>query len=645
MAARFFARGTRKEASTPAQSKRPILKHEFKGHEMAIWGFVFLHDNVHIVSGSEDGTIRKWNCNTGLVVGKTRKGEAGSIYALALSPDGRIIACGRESGNVERWATSGKKMKDVWTGHEERVRSLLWSPSGRQIASGSEDGTILIRNADSGEVEVGPIKAKQGWVYALAFSPSGNRIASGGYNTICIWDTKTGELIVGPIDIEDLGLPVTSLVWSSDNNKLYSASNKCARVFDSTSGKLLHRLEHHHSLYSIALSPKDNVLACVGINGIAQLWDIESYKPLGLPLHDSEDHKTLHCVSFSRDGRYVAYGGDNGKLTLWTFKDIAPQLPAPTLLQKSDRRSTQQETRPNSPSSCLDVDATGGGGFIEEAHDDPYNNFFQSSQQSLPSPSPGSHLSSLFSARRLLNVFSRRRPPPDESVPQERSKRKFFARRARSDSPLEPATIIPNQPVPEGKVPEGEDEQSDIVDDHASTNDSLSARKDKGKEHDNPSADAQSPSSDHHTPTAHLNSEDHRNLWKRLLQPRGKTPTSGSPHYSTGPTNTPQQILSQLWHWNSSVFPVGSSSRPVDVAACREEDRYGIAPESDAEAAAAMLRPNDDVADSSTQPGQLAVGAQVSQGRPTQTQASTNGSEEIEVSCCGFVFSCRRRSN
>ncbi|KAG2749313.1 hypothetical protein P692DRAFT_20475515 [Suillus brevipes Sb2] len=64
-----------------------------------------------------------------------------------------------------------------------------------------------------------------------------------------------------------------------------------------------------------------------------------------------------------------------------------------------------------------------------------------------------------------------------------------------------------------------------------------------------------------------------------------------------------------------------------------------------------MLRPNDDVVDCSTQPGQPTVGAQVPLKRPTQTQASTSGPEEIGVSCCGFVFvlvflfSCRRRSN
>ena len=118
--------------------------------------------------------------------------------------------------------------EDVWMDHSDGVWAVSWSPNGSHIASGSDDGTILIRKAENGEVEVGPIEAGQDEVYSLAYSLSGDKIASGGYNkTICIWDSNTGELLVGPI--KDLEISVTSVVWSSDSSKLYSASGKCVR--------------------------------------------------------------------------------------------------------------------------------------------------------------------------------------------------------------------------------------------------------------------------------------------------------------------------------------------------------------------------------------------------------------------------------
>jgi len=268
--------------------------------------------------------MRKWDCETGLLVGEPWKGEGGYIRALALSPDGKTIACGRDDGIVQKWNTDGEMSEDVWMGHRKYVRSVSWSPSGGLIASGSGDGTILIRKAGGGQIEVGPIETWQGSVRSLAYSPLGDRIASGGDNTICIWGSNTGELLVGPI--KDLGDTVTSVVWSSDSSKLYSASDSCARVFDSVSGTELHRFENKYPLYSVALSPKHNVLACVGNDCVARLWDTESYQPLGEPF-SAEDSARLYCVSFSRDGRYLAYGGDDKKITRLMVKDIAPELP------------------------------------------------------------------------------------------------------------------------------------------------------------------------------------------------------------------------------------------------------------------------------------------------------------------------------
>ncbi|KIK43420.1 hypothetical protein CY34DRAFT_11742 [Suillus luteus UH-Slu-Lm8-n1] len=92
---------------------------------------------------------------------------------------------------------------------------------------------------------------------------------------------------------------------------------------------------------------------------------------------------------------------------------------------------------------------------------------------------------------------------------------------------------------------------------------------DKGKERNDSSAGAQSPPPDGRTPTR-LHSKDNRNLLKRLLQSRGNNLTFGSSHSSTRPANAPKQRPSR---------------RPIDITACRDEERYGITPETDPEAA------------------------------------------------------------
>ncbi|KAG1720330.1 WD40-repeat-containing domain protein [Suillus lakei] len=550
MATRFLERRASKDTSTPAQFKRPAPKHRFEGHENAVEHFVFLHDNVHIVSGSWDDTMRKWNCDTGLVVGEPWRGEGGGIYALALSPDGKTIACGREDGSVERWNTNGEMMEGVWTGHSDRVQSLSWSPRGSHIASGSHDEIILIRNAASGELEVDPIDTKQMHVFALAYSPSGDRIASGGETfgkTICIWNTTTGSLIF-TIKGQDLGGTVTSLVWSPDSSKLYSAaSDKFARVFDSTLGHTtpsLQALQHREWDVAQLWNTESYQPLGQGEWDIAQLWNTESYQP---HFRQSKNYcERFYCVMFSQDERYVAYGGDYGELTLWTVKDIAPGIKFPisrqgqldTAQQQTRRRTDPQqdtgpdqreETRPDSEhenrpksslSSCLDADATGDGGIIEETRDDPYNNFYQSSQTSIPvatssPPQPPNP------ARRFWNMISRHYMPAKESPPlQERHKLKFLARHARSNSPLQPAQTTPDEPTPEGKVRAGEE------DEEGERHDDLSASKPdqgKGKEREEYLADAQNPPPDDHI--AKLKSPEDRNFLTRLLHARGRDPT------------------------------------------------------------------------------------------------------------------------
>jgi WD40 repeat protein len=322
MASESHAQSTLRSAPFSEKSTSSTPKYRFEGHRGGIHSIIFLHDNVHVVNGSWNGTMCKWDYDTGLLVGQPWKGKGGGIRTLALSPDGRTIACGSEDGSVQRWNTDGKMIEGVWTGHSGAVRSLSWSPGGSHLASGCEE--ILIRNVESGEVEMGSINANQDWVRSLAYSPSGDRIASGGENnSICIWDSNTGKLLVGPI--EYLGAPVTSVVWSSDSSKLYSASNEFACVFGSISGILLHRFPHNYSLWSVALSPKHDILACVGDHGVAQLWDTESYEPLGDPFCQDDD-AFHYFVSFSPDGRYLACGGNDNKVALWMVQDIAPQF-------------------------------------------------------------------------------------------------------------------------------------------------------------------------------------------------------------------------------------------------------------------------------------------------------------------------------
>ncbi|KAG1877281.1 hypothetical protein F4604DRAFT_1680312 [Suillus subluteus] len=100
--------------------------------------------------------------------------------------------------------------------------------------------------------------------------------------------------------------------------------------------------------------------------------------------------------------------------------------------------------------------------------------------------------------------------------------------------------------------------------------------------------------------------------WRSLL---------GSLRFTTPFANASQSTLPrESRRWNFSSFLVGPSRRTVDVAPARDEDRYDIAPPTEAEVAAAMQRTSGNETDGSTQQGHPAPGTQWPQARTTETQ-------------------------
>ncbi|KAJ8583090.1 hypothetical protein M405DRAFT_867314 [Rhizopogon salebrosus TDB-379] len=120
--------------------------------------------------------------------------------------------------------------------------------------------------------------------------------------------------------------------------------------------------------------------------------------------------------------------------------------------------------------------------------------------------------------------------------------------------------------------------------------------------------------------------------------------------YFRRPVDASPSIPPKARHWNFSLLTGRIPAHTVDVAPARDEDRYAVAPPTEAEVAAAMQY----AADSRTSQGPAAAGAQGSefctQGQPVSqpTQPVQNSSPCIhepsyEIGCCGFVLHLARR--
>ncbi|KAL5512561.1 hypothetical protein ACEPAG_3214 [Sanghuangporus baumii] len=241
-----------------------------------------------------------------------------SVTSVVFSPDGKRIASGSLDHTILVWdADSGEVVSGPFKGHTGWVNSVAFSPDGKRVASGSNDHTIRVWDVDSGELVLGPLEGHTDRVQSVAFSPDGKRIASGSDDkTIRVWDAESGKAAVNPF--EGHTNRVNSVVFSPDGKCIVSGSDdKSIRVWDVEDGKLVAGPFEGHSgeVFSVDFSQGGERIVSGSADKTIRVWDTNSGKLVGHPIKGHTD--SVFSVMFSPDGKRIASGSWDNTICVW----------------------------------------------------------------------------------------------------------------------------------------------------------------------------------------------------------------------------------------------------------------------------------------------------------------------------------------
>lgn len=268
-------------------------------------------DGQTLVSASF-GTIRIWNVKTGLVVRTLNPVHSKkSVKALAVSPNGEILASGGDDNTIRLWdLKNGRRMLTI-TAHSNGVNAIAFSRDGQTIASGSDDKTVRLWNTKTGG-RLLTLSGHGGGVNAIAFSQDGQILASGSEdNTVRLWNVKNGDvrrILAGH------GQAVNAVAFSPNGQVVASgSSDNTIRLWNVQTGKRNRIFEGHGSwVRAIAFSPDSRTLISGGADII--VWDLKTVQE---KMTLSGHSQFVSSIAVSKQGNILVSGSPDRTIKIW----------------------------------------------------------------------------------------------------------------------------------------------------------------------------------------------------------------------------------------------------------------------------------------------------------------------------------------
>ena len=269
-----------------------------------VWVVTFSTNGEHLVSGGAG--VQVWRVEDGK---RTATMEtSGVVNCLAVSKDGRWIAAGTVLDEVVVWDMA--TLEQVFKDEEDRgtVNGVDFSPDSSRLVSASDNETASIWDIATRE-RVQTLHHNDA-VFAARYSPQGDRLATATQNSVYIYDTSDGGLIV---DIKATVLPYynTGVLWFN-NDLLVLSDSKIVQVEVSTGSPVGEWPVPDTKHSSCIALPKHGKFVAYSTDRTVSFWNMGTHTELGHIQHPQD----IRSIAVSPDDQLIAMGGGGGKIIL-----------------------------------------------------------------------------------------------------------------------------------------------------------------------------------------------------------------------------------------------------------------------------------------------------------------------------------------
>jgi WD40 repeat protein/predicted Ser/Thr protein kinase len=210
------------------------------GHRDEITALAISPDGRMLATGAgyTETDIRLWEVPSFRPLGQM-SGHQAWITAVKFSPDGQTLASAAADQTIRLWDVPTKTLRRTFAGLPADVWRLSFSGDGQRLFTGSADGTIQRWSMEAQPTDRKPLRQATG-LEDVVVAPDAKRFAGLRQGVVCLDEVEGTDV---PTEVPELGTNNTCLLFSAAGQSLFAgAQNGEVRIWSLDHSQPLHCL-------------------------------------------------------------------------------------------------------------------------------------------------------------------------------------------------------------------------------------------------------------------------------------------------------------------------------------------------------------------------------------------------------------------